>query len=100
MDEELKLPASLTATFHADHAELNWMMTLTTADPIDKACRELDERIDMDVHLELDEATALLTALRDGTELPETTGKTKYIASKISELNDGLTQLDDGAADL
>ena len=51
MDEKLELPASFTATFHADHAELNWMMTLTTADPIDLACRELDERIDMFKHL-------------------------------------------------
>ena len=100
MDEKMELPTSFTASFHADHAELNWMMTLTTADPIDMACRELDERIDLDAHLELDEATALLTALRDGTELPETTGKTKDIVPKITELNDGLTQLDDGAAEL
>ena len=100
MDEKLELPASFTAAFHADHAELSWMMTLTTADPIDVACRELDERIDLDAHLELDEATALLTALRDGTVLPETTGKTKDIVPKITELNDGLTQLDDGAAEL
>ena len=80
MDEKLELPASFTAAFHADHAELSWMMTLTTADPIDVA--------------------ALLTALRDGTVLPETTGKTKDIVPKITELNDGLTQLDDGAAEL
>ena len=100
MDEKLELPASFTAAFHVDHAELSWMMTLTTADPIDVACRELDERIDLDAHLELDEATALLTALRDGTVLPETTGKTKDIVPKITELNDGLTQLDDGAAEL
>ena len=100
MDEKLELPVSITATFHADHAELNWMMTLTTADPIDLACRELDERIDMDAHLELDEATALLTALRDGTELPETTGKTRDIVPKITELNGGLTGLDEVAAEL
>ena len=100
MDEKLELPASFTVTFHAEHAELNWMMTLTTADPIDLACRELDERIDMDAHLELDEATALLTALRDGTELPETTGKTRDMVPKITELNDGLTGLDEGAAEL
>ena len=100
MDEKLELPASFTVTFHAEHAELNWMMTLTTADPIDLACRELDERFDMDAHLELDEATALLTALRDGTELPETTGKTRDMVPKITELNDGLTGLDEGAAEL
>ena len=27
MDEELKLPTAFTASFHADHAELNWLLT-------------------------------------------------------------------------
>lgn len=97
LDEKLNLPASFTASFHADHAELDWMMTFATADPINAACRELDERINLDVHAELNEAKALLTALQNGETLPETTGKTKEIAPKINELNDGLTQLNDGA---
>ena len=97
LDEKLNLPATFTASFHADHAELGWMMTFATADPIDAACKELDARIDLDAHAELDEAKALLTALQNGQTLPETTGKTKEIAPKINELNDGLTQLSDGA---
>ena len=70
VDEEMKLPASFTAAFHADHADLSWMMTLTTADPIDAVCKELDERIDLDLHAELNEAEALLTALKNGDLLP------------------------------
>ena len=100
MDEELKLPTSFSAAFHADHAELNWLLTLTTSDPIDAACKELDDRIDLDLHTELDEAKALLTALQTGETLPETSGKTKDIVPKINELNDGLTQLNDGAETL
>ena len=100
MDEELKLPTSFSAAFHADHAELNWLLTLTTSDPIDAACKELDDRIDMDPHTELDEAKALLTALQSGEALPETSGKTKDIVPKINELNNGLTQLNDGAETL
>ena len=100
MDEELKLPTSFSAAFHADHAELNWLLTLTTSDPIDAACKELDDRIDLDLHTELDEVKALLTALQSGETLPETSGKTKDIVPKINELNDGLTQLNDGAETL
>lgn len=100
IDAELKLPTSFSAAFHADHAELNWLLTLTTSDPIDAACKELDDRIDLDLHTELDEAKALLTALQSGETLPETSGKTKDIVPKINELNNGLTQLNDGAETL
>lgn len=100
MDEELKLPTAFTASFHADHAELNWLLTLTSSDPVNAVCKELDERIGLDLHAELDEAKALLTALQCGEALPETNGKTKDIAPKINELNDGLKQLNDGAASL
>ena len=100
MDEELKLPASFTVSFHADHASLNWMLTLTTSDPIDAACRELDARLDVDPHAELDELTTLLTALKAGETLPETAGLTKDIVTKINELNAGLTQINDGATTL
>ena len=100
IEEELNLPASFTASFRADHADLSWMMTLTTADPIHAACKELDERIDLDFHTELDEIAALLTALQNDEPLPQTTGKTKDIAPKITELNSGLTQLNSGAKTL
>ena len=100
IDEKLGLPTSFTASFHADHADLNWMMTFSTSDPVDTVCKELDERIDIDLHTELDEVKALLTALQNGDALPETAGKTKDIVPKVNELNDGLTQLNDGAVSL
>ena len=31
IDAELKLPTSFSAAFHADHAELSWLLTLTTS---------------------------------------------------------------------
>ena len=99
-DEKLNLPASFTASFHADHADLNWMMTFSSADPVDIVCSELDERIDLNIHTEMDEVKLLLKAMQNGEALPETTGKTKDIVPKVNELNDGLTQLNDGAASL
>ncbi|MBR3401354.1 MAG: hypothetical protein IKG67_03850 [Parasporobacterium sp.] len=103
MDESLDLPVSFSASFHADHADLSWMMTIITSDPIRAACEKLDEQIDtegLDLHTELAEAQSVLTALRDGEELPKTTGRTKEYVSRISELNTGLTDLNDGAATL
>ena len=99
-DEKLNLPASFTASFHADHADLNWMMTFGSADPVDTVCSELDERINLDIHTEMDEVKLLLKAMQNGEALPETTGKTKDIVPKVNELNDGLTQLNDGAVSL
>lgn len=99
-DAELQLPASFTASFHADHADLSWMMTLMTADPVNLACKELDARIDLDIQAELDEAAALLTALRDGKTLPRTKGLTKEAVSKINQLNMGLNLVDNGAKSL
>ena len=99
-DEKLNLPTSFTASFHADHADLNWMMTFSTSDPVDAVCRELDGRIHLDIHTELEEAKLLLKAIQNGETLPETTGKTKDIVPKVNELNGGLTQLNDGAVSL
>ena len=98
--EALGAPSSFSVSFHADHAILNWMMTLSTSDPIDLICKELESRITVDVHSELDNAVTLLTALRDGKELPAVTGVASALPAKLNELNDGLSQLDDGASQL
>ncbi len=100
MDASLNLPASFSVSFKADHANLGWAMTLATSDPIDAACKELDTRIGADLTAEISEITTLLTALKEGKDLPETTGKTKDIIPKIKQLNAGLTTLDSGAATL
>lgn len=101
MDPSLRLPVSFSAVFHADHADLGWMMTFCSSDPLEAACRELDARIDgMDPEALLKDVTALLTALKDGADLPETEGMTKEIVGKINELNKGLKDLDASALQL
>ena len=101
MDDSLQLPASFSASFHADHADLGWMMTFCSSDPLEAACREIDARVgDSDPEALLKEVTAMLTALKDGKDLPVTEGKTKETAGKINELNKGLKDLDAGAVTL
>ncbi len=98
MDASLQLPASFSATFHADHADLGWIMTFCSSDPLEAACREIDARAgSMVPESLLKEVTALLTALKDGTDLPGTEGQTKAFADKINKLNRGLKELDAGA---
>ena len=101
MDASLQLPVSFSATFRADHTDLGWMMTFCSSDPLEAVCREMDARTGgMDPEALLKELTAMLTALKDGTDLPETEGKTKAMIDKINELNKGLKTLDAGAAAL
>ena len=99
-DVSLELPASFSASFHADHTDLGWMMTFVSSDPIRLACDTIDGKVDTDLHNELDEAKAVLSAMSRNEVLPETTGKTKDLAQKLNELNNGLVQLDDGAKQL
>ena len=100
IDDSLQLPASFSASFHADHANLGWMLTFCSSDPLEAACREIDSRVNVDPDAALQEITSLLTALRDGADLPETEGKTKEITDRINELNKGLKDLDAGAVKL
>lgn len=99
-DASLQLPASFSAAFHADHADLGWMMTFCTSGPLEAACREIGTRAGENPDAMLKEAASLLEALKDGTDLPVTEGKTKEIAEKINELNKGLKDLDAGASQL
>ena len=100
LDEALKLPASFTVSFHADHVRLPWMMTLASFDPLDLAYQELEKRIPVDPHTELQEITSLLTALQNGETLPVVSGKANLLVAGINTLNDSLTQLNDGAVSL
>ncbi len=100
-DASLHLPVSFSATFRADHADLGWMMTFCSSDPLEAVCREIDARVGgADPEALLKELTAVLTALKNGTDLPGTEGKTKAVTDKINELNKGLKALDTGAATL
>lgn len=101
IDASLHLPVSFSATFRADHADLGWMMTFCSSDPLEAVCREIDARVgSMDPEALLKELTAMLAGLKDGTDLPEAEGKMKAITDKINELNKGLKALDAGAATL
>lgn len=97
MDAVLNLPDHFSVSFHADHANLGWMMTLCTADPIDLACREINSRVTPELQADLQAAVSVLTALKDGKKLPEVQGRGSEIVKKISTLNNGLNTLDSGA---
>ena len=99
-NDALKLPSRFTVHFQGDHAELGWMMTFASADPIQKAWREIDSRLDFDPQAELNDVVALLTALQNGEPLPEVTGKASELPGKINALNDGLADLNSGAQTL
>lgn len=99
-DASLKLPASFSAAFRADHADLKWTMTLITSSPIEAACREIDGRVGDNARQELDEAEKLLSALENGETLPGTEGRLAALAAKINELNAGLSALDGSAKQL
>ncbi len=97
----IELPESFTASFHADHVDLNWMMTMTTADPIDSVLQRVDGKIQLDPRKVLEELPALLTAMKNGDALPAPeNAKAREIVAKLNELNDGITQLNDGAVQL
>ena len=99
-DQALDLPTQFSLSFEADHADIGWMMTVASADPVQMACKEIDSRIDFDPHAELNDIVSLLTAMQNGEALPQTEGRTAGLSTKVNELNDGLTQLNDGAAEL
>ncbi len=96
VDEKLELPDHFTVKATADHAEISWMMTVATSQPIDALCSEVSDKV-TDVTELKDNAISLLTALSEGTELPEMTGEWKNLVDTINELTDGVDQLSTGA---
>ena len=101
VSEKLKLPASFTVKFNADHAELKWMMTAATAEPISRLCARIERETEQyDPDQLLADAAALLTAMKDGAEFPETEGLLAAVPGFLTALNSSVTQLDDGAAAL
>ena len=96
MNAMLNLPVSFTASFHADHAELGWMMTIVTSEPIRMICEAADDKTDIDLHAELEEINTVVSAMSRNETIPETKGATKELVQKLNELNSGLISLDDG----
>lgn len=99
MDADADLPTHFTMTATADHADLSWMMTLATSDPLDWLCDTADEKVG-DLSDSLNELKAGLTALCDGEALPEGEGKLHDGLSALFTLYDGVAALNDGAKSL
>ena len=99
MDEDAELPTHFTMTAAADHADLNWMMTFATSEPIDWLCDAADEKVG-DLSDNLNELKTGLTALCDGETLPEGEGKLHDGLSALFTLYDGVSALNDGAKSL
>ena len=99
-DAALKLPDRFTIRYHGSHADPGRMMTFASADPIQKAWAELDNRMDFNPRAELQDAVTLLSALQTGEALPEVTGAAKEIPGKMNSLNKGLQELNSGAQTL
>ena len=99
MDVDAELPTHFTVTATADHADLSWMMTFATSEPLSWFCDEADEKID-DLSDNVNELKAGLAALCDGEALPEGEGKLHDGLSALFTLYDGVAALNDGAKSL
>lgn len=99
VSDELELPASFTVKGKADHVSLQWMMTVATAQPIDAACEALADKAQDAAKLK-DDAVALLTALSNGTDLPELDGDWTSVTDALTTVKTGVNSLNDGAVAL
>lgn len=106
LDSRAEAPDGFTLTAQADHADVQWMFTLATADPMDALVRELAEPVE-DAQKLTDEVTQALLALQNGGELSKGEGKTHETLEAVlalftgaDALNSGASQLQEGAAAL
>ena len=95
-DESLELPSGFTLTAQVDHADLSFMMTVATAQPLDVLCTEAAPHID-DLRDEVADIIDGLTALRDGTEMADGEGELREGLAAMLTLFDGADTLDEGA---
>ena len=104
VDAELLLPDHFTVSFHVDHADLSWMITFLSPDPIRLACKEIDARVDVDVRSIANLASSLLTALKNGEDLPMQPGlqniKTNLVLGGVNEFLHSVNTLDSNAKNL
>ena len=98
-DADLELPDSFTMTAHVDHADLNWMMTIATAQPVKVLTDALSDHA-ADAHTLVSDLTAGLTALADGSEIPESNEDIHGLLTALNTLFDGAAQLKDGSITL
>lgn len=94
-DADLELPDSFTMTAHVDHADLNWMMTIATAQPVKVLTDALSDHA-ADAHTLVSDLTAGLNALAEGSEIPESNEDIHELLTALNTLFDGAAQLKDG----
>ncbi len=90
-DADLELPSSFTMTAHVDHADLNWMMTIATAQPVKVLTDALSDHA-ADAHALVSDLTAGLNALADGSEIPESNEDIHELLTALNTLFDGAAQ--------
>ena len=98
-DADLELPSSFTMTAHVDHADLNWMMTIATAQPVKVLTDALSDHA-ADAHTLVSDLTAGLNALAGGSEIPESNEDIHELLTALNTLFDGAAQLKDGSITL
>ena len=98
-DADLELPDSFTMTAHVDHADLNWMMTIATAQPVKVLTDALSDHA-ADAHTLVSDLTAGLNALADGSEIPESNEDIHELLTALNTLFDGAAQLKEGSITL
>ena len=98
-DADLELPSSFTMTAHVDHADLNWMMTIATAQPVKVLTDALSDHA-ADAHTLVSDLTAGLNALADGSDIPESNEDIHELLTALNTLFDGAAQLKDGSITL
>ena len=98
-DADLELPDSFTTTAHVDHADLNWMMTIATAQPVKVLTDALSDHA-ADAHTLVSDLTAGLNALADGSDIPESNEDIHELLTALNTLFDGAAQLKDGSITL
>ena len=98
-DADLELPSSFTMTAHVDHADLNWMMTIATAQPVKVLTDALSDHA-ADAHTLVSDLTAGLNAMADGSEIPESNEDIHELLTALNTLFDGTAQLKDGSITL
>lgn len=98
-DADLELPDSFTMTAHVDHADLNWMMTIATAQPVKVLTDALSDHA-ADARTLVSDLTAGLNALADGSDIPESNEDIHELLTALNTLFDGAAQLKDGSITL
>ena len=98
-DADFELPDSFTMTAHVDHADLNWMMTIATAQPVKVLTDALSDHA-ADAHTLVSDLTAGLNALADGSDIPESNEDIHELLTALNTLFDGAAQLKDGSITL